>query len=128
MNGLKATCKKCGCEVKIDCGDMTKAEAIEKMAKVEGYNCSGGMHVEIGMMMDYLTIVSEDIETLDEVKSDEDFKAELVAEYGAENVLTTSELPRDCDHCGYGYFKNSEYNFDRYDTPRGARFYVRRKI
>ena len=127
VRGLKAVCKKCGLTVKLDTGNLTKEDALERLAARQGFNCSAGMHVEIGRMIDYLEILSEDIEDLGDSKSDDEFYKELVDVCGTDNVFTTQQLPLGLEHCGSGYFKDAQYNYDREDSPCGGRFYIRRK-
>jgi hypothetical protein len=140
MRIVKAVCKKCGCDVELNIGELTIKEA--KVAVTIGmYTCIPGRHVELGPMSDYLKFDWESLSTQeDDRPTDEEYGKDLVARHGVENVFSMcgDELTEkvgvkslrtinDLHHLGQGEFANEAYFFSRHDAPAGARFYVRMK-
>lgn len=68
-------------------------------------------------------------------KTDEEHVKDLqakgltVIDGGSETVkgLTSiHDLAKNLKHLGFGYFMDDKYYYDRADSPKGTRFYIRR--
>lgn len=137
---VNAKCKKCGTAFKLDTGGTPRAKVEEVLRTRMGWHCPG-MHVELGSMLDYVEIDWTE-RTGDDPESEESIGKRYVEEKGIDNVFYLGDAAKiqaliamgmknlnDCgeslDHCGMGFFASATHNYDRYDTPRGFRFYLK---
>lgn len=138
---VHGTCRKCGCVVHFEVNGRTPDELREQLRQTQGYECPG-RHVELGPMLDGFEMDWTPVER-EEPLSNEEFARTLVVKYGRERVFhlgedalglelglrSLHEVP-GLEHMGFGEFlepKTCRF-YQRWDSPRGARFYVQQDI
>jgi hypothetical protein len=139
---IQTQCRKCGCTVKLDFGDLTKEEAMAAAEKMDQSprECPG-QHMEFGgwgQLYDLNDCIHRAYDLGEGLKpqpvlSDLDYVQHLLSQGkemvdGGCNTVPSLHLPRlhdypDLDHLGFGNFKNREHLFVRWDSPMGTRFY-----
>lgn len=138
---LTGTCKVCLGIAKFDIGDLEVHAAVALLKQREFGECKASVlpHVELGKAFGYYAFETDAAgqlvvtEAADERPTDEDYVKDLQAK----GVVVTSnpgtypglqsfaDFPAgELRHLGFGEFENDRYQFVRYDSPRGRRFYV----
>lgn len=138
---VKGRCRSCGTSVRYPMNGHTVEALQAELSSSEGYECPG-RHVELGSLFDgYVwdfTPVTEP-----EPASDEEYGKALVVRYGRERVFhlgqdklgaslgirSLHEL-KGLEHLGSGEFIHPAESrlYQRFDSPRGARFYVQQDV
>ena len=141
---IQTKCSKCGAVIRLNFGALSKAEALEAAERLDSQpgECPGH-HVELGGLA-RLWQVREAIrraydqgqgEPPQPISTDHDYVQSLLAD--GQNVIdgglnTVPELElhslhefRGLKHLGFGHFASDTELFERADSPRGTRFYIR---
>ena len=127
---IKGVCRKCGISLQVNIGDASIDEVKDYLARRDGYECPG-FHVELGSMLEGYDWDFTPFEA-EPVMSDEDWVKHLqdqgmtVIDGGQKKVPGLKDIHSvpDLRHVGFGFFESKSHKYDRYDSPRGTRFYV----
>lgn len=136
---LRGTCKKCRATLRVELDGHTAEQLRARLAEIQGYECPG-QHVELSPMLDGFDWDPTPV-VAEEPLSDEEFGRILVVKYGRERLfhLGQDELGKQLgirslhevsglEHMGFGEFFDARHMYERFDSPRGARFYVQQDI
>ncbi len=139
MKYVKAICKKCGEDLKLE---IPKGATVEQfrdlLANRQSFECPG-RHQELSGPLNYWTVDWSAVYDGVDPQSPKEYGRELIKKHGKENVFYLGDkkrIPRlgikplqsvpDLNHLGFGEFGNDAADYIRYDAPDGSiRFYVR---
>lgn len=134
---VRGVCKSCHAIIHVSIDGKSLDEVREGLARLAGYECPG-QHVEFtnaleAFLWDWVPVDRE------EAPSDEQYARALIAAYGAGNVfqLGNDGLGRELglrslgsvaglQHEGFGRFTAGAQVYERFDSPSGTRFFVKR--
>ena len=120
MSILKGKCKKCGCMVELDIGNLDMERVKEQVANT--CQCPGH-HYELDGMLNYWEVDNWEI-IEGTAPTEEEFISSLKAQY--EEVLSTDEFAAKdiLEGFSYGYpITNDGRNWDYAHSPNGTRYY-----
>lgn len=130
---IKGTCKtlECRATVNFAIGGMTLEEVKARLGKRRGYECPGGPHMELGLMMDGyewdFTVVEKPAPPTDEEWVDrlgQSGYRVLCGDRGRYPEFTNLHGLGDLRHVGFGSFESDTYRYERRDSPSGTRYYL----
>ena len=125
---LKGKCKKCGIEVKLDVGDMTKQETYDMLKKnhKDGFHCPGH-HMELGCSVPhYWDVLNWEFEE-GSAPTDEEVLTEMKEK--CEEVISSDEMNSRGIITGFAFgypMTNDGHDWNFRSLPSGKRVYYRR--
>jgi len=122
---LVGTCKKCGCTIRLDIGELTREEVIEKLSGQRTFSCPGH-HVELSSPHPHYWNLDEWELVEGNAPSDEEFVADLRKQYP--EVIDTEEMTRRGIITGFAFglpLTNDGNVWDFCESPSGKRWYYR---
>ena len=122
---LVGTCKKCGCTIRLDIGNLTREQATERLSGQSTFSCPGH-HVELSSPHPHYWNLDEWELVEGKAPSEEEFVDELRRRYP--EVVDTEEMTRRGIITGFacGLPVTDDRNaWDFCESPSGIRWYYR---